>query len=108
MRPSGRCRSSGRSDRMGSARSRESLEGKRAPEGLCGGVVIDTVGLYCPIPIIRTCERIVEMATGEVLEVVSDDRVILIDMPSWCLSNGHSYLGYREEPGQWRLFVRKG
>lgn len=91
-----------------SSDSRESLEGKRAPDSLRGGAVIDTVGLYCPIPIIKTSDRIEGMEPGDVLEVVSDDRVILIDMPSWCLSNGHEYLGYRDEPGQWRLFVRKG
>lgn len=93
---------------MGAPGSRGELERKRAPDDLRGGAVIDTVGLYCPIPIIKTSERIADMAPGDILEVVSDDRVILIDMPSWCLSNGHSYLGYRDEPGQWRLFVRKG
>jgi tRNA 2-thiouridine synthesizing protein A len=69
--------------------------------------VIDTVGLYCPVPIIKTAERIKTMAAGRTLEILSDDRVILIDMPAWCRSSGHEYLGHRHEGGEYRLFVRK-
>ena len=68
---------------------------------------IDCLGLYCPMPIIRTAERLGTLASRAILEVRSDDRVILEDMPAWCLSTGHEYLGFREEPGEWRLFVRR-
>jgi len=69
--------------------------------------VLDTVGLYCPIPIIRTAERMKRLDGGAVLEVISDDRVILIDMPAWCRSTGHSFLGSRQEGDEYRLLVRK-
>ena len=68
---------------------------------------LDTVGLFCPVPIIRTAERIKRMRVGEVLEVRSDDRVILVDMPAWCRATGHEYLGWREQGGEIRLVVRK-
>jgi len=68
---------------------------------------IDTVGLYCPVPIIRTAERLRKMGAGRTLEILSDDRVILIDMPAWCRSTGNDYLGHRQERGEYRLFVRK-
>ena len=74
--------------------------------GLRGDVVLDTIGLYCPIPIIRTAERIRSLTTGQVLEVLSDDRVILIDMPAWCRSTGHTWLGYASDETGWRLYVR--
>jgi TusA-related sulfurtransferase len=74
---------------------------------LRGDDTLDTVGLYCPVPILKTAERIRTLAAGQVLEVLSDDRVILLDMPAWCVSTGHVYLGFREESGEWRLFVRK-
>lgn len=83
------------------------LETLRAPEDLAGDGCLDTVGLYCPIPIIRTAERILSIESGQVIEVISDDRVILVDMPAWCLSTGHEYLGFREGPDEWRLYVRK-
>ena len=69
---------------------------------------IDTVGLYCPIPIIRTAERIRAMAAGEILEIVSDDRVILLDLPAWCRSTGNEYIGHREEDREMHLLVRVG
>jgi tRNA 2-thiouridine synthesizing protein A len=72
-----------------------------------GERVLDTVGLYCPVPIIRTAETMRTMRAGEILEVLSDDRVILLDMPAWCRSTGNPYLGYREEGREMRLFVRK-
>ncbi len=69
--------------------------------------VLDAVGLYCPVPIIRTAERIRIMTTGRILEVVSDDRVILVDMPAWCRSAGHEYLGHAQNGREYRLFVKK-
>ena len=69
--------------------------------------VIDTVGLYCPVPIIRTAERIKTMRPGRTLEILSDDRVVLIDLPAWCRSTGHDYLGHTRDGGEYRLFVRK-
>ena len=87
--------------------TRRGLEELRAPLELRGDSLLDTVGLYCPVPIIRTSERIMALDSGKVIEVVSDDRVILIDMPAWCLSTGHEYLGFREGASEWRLFVRR-
>jgi len=78
-----------------------------APE-VRSDAVLDTVGLFCPVPIIRTSERVRRMQTGEILEVLSDDRVILIDMPAWCRSTGHTYLGSRQGGAEYHLFVRKG
>ena len=78
-----------------------------APEGLRADRRLDTVGLFCPVPIIRTSETVSRMGVGEVLEVLSDDRVILIDMPAWCRSMGHGFLGARQEGEELHLFVRK-
>jgi len=69
--------------------------------------VLDTVGLFCPIPIVRTGEAIRGMQRGQRLEILSDDRVILIDLPAWCRAHGHEYEGVREEEGVWHLRVRK-
>ena len=70
-------------------------------------VVLDAVGFFCPVPMIKTSARIREMARGQVLEVLSDDRVILVDMPAWCASAGHEYLGHFEEGGEIHVFLRK-
>jgi len=83
------------------------LETLRAPDGIAADGVLDAIGLYCPVPIIRTAERLGRMAPGQVLEVLADDRVVLVDMPAWSLSTGNEYLGFAEEPEHWRLYVRR-
>ncbi len=88
-------------------RDRRALEEKRAAQDLAPVWTVDALGLYCPVPIIRTAEAMQGMRAGEVLEVLSDDRVVLIDMPAWCLSMRHEYLGFREDGPGWRLYVRK-
>jgi TusA-related sulfurtransferase len=74
---------------------------------IAADAVLDTVGLFCPVPIIRTGERMKRMRVGEVLEILSDDRVILVDLPAWCRSTGHEFLGARQDGPAIRLFVRK-
>lgn len=69
---------------------------------------LDTRGLYCPVPILRTRERLRGMSVGEELAVVSDDVVILEDLPAWCRSHGHRFVGHEEvEDGVWRLRLVK-
>jgi tRNA 2-thiouridine synthesizing protein A len=69
---------------------------------------IDARGLYCPVPILRTRDRLEGLEPGEVLEVLSDDPVILEDMPAFCRSHGHVYLGHVETSGPaWRVRLRK-
>ncbi len=68
---------------------------------------LDCTGLYCPMPIVKTSQRIKELSGGEVLEVISDDRGIKSDMPAWCEKTGHEFLGLQEEEGEIKVYVRK-
>jgi tRNA 2-thiouridine synthesizing protein A len=68
---------------------------------------LDCVGLYCPMPIIKTAAKIKEMKTGEVLEVVADDKGIKKDMPAWAKATGNDFLGVEESGGEIRVYVRK-
>ena len=67
---------------------------------------LDCVGLYCPMPIVKTAEKMKQLETGDVLEVVADDKGIKQDMPAWCQSTGHEYLGL-EEGGGIKVYVKK-
>ena len=68
---------------------------------------LDCVGLYCPMPIIKTAEIIKQLKPGEVLEVVADDKGIKQDMPAWCQATGHELLGVDEKDGEFRAYVKK-
>jgi TusA-related sulfurtransferase len=68
---------------------------------------LDCVGLYCPVPIIKTAERIKQMKTGEVLEVVADDKGIKQDMPAWSQATNHEFLGVEEDGEEIKVYVKK-
>ena len=68
---------------------------------------LDCIGLYCPMPIVKTAEKIKELKAGEVLEVVADDKGIKQDMPAWCQATGHEFLGMEEESGEIKVYVQK-
>ena len=68
---------------------------------------LDCMGLYCPIPIVKTAERFKQLKLGEVLEVVADDKGIKLDMPAWCEATGHEFLGMEEKGGEIRVYVKK-
>ncbi len=69
--------------------------------------ILDCIGLYCPMPIVKTAERFKQLKEGEVLEVVADDKGIKLDMPAWCEATGHEFLGVEEEGGEIKVFVKK-
>ena len=68
---------------------------------------LDCVGLYCPMPIVKTAQKIKELKTGQVLEIVADDKGIVKDMPAWCQSTGHECLGIEEKDGEIKVYVKK-
>ena len=68
---------------------------------------LDCMGLYCPMPIVKTAERIKQLKKGEVLEVVADDKGIKHDMPAWAQATGNEYLGVEEAGGEIKVYVRK-
>jgi len=68
---------------------------------------LDCMGLYCPIPIVKTAAKFKELKEGEVLEVTADDKGIKQDMPAWCEATGHECLEIEEEGGEIRVYVKK-
>ena len=68
---------------------------------------LDCVGLYCPMPIVKTAQKIKELKTGEILEVIADDKGIKQDMPNWAKMTGNEFMGIEEESGKYHVFVRK-
>ncbi len=68
---------------------------------------LDCVGLYCPMPIVKTAKKIKELKRGQVLEVVADDKGIKQDMPAWCKATGNECLGMEESGGEIKVYVKK-
>ncbi len=68
---------------------------------------LDCVGLYCPMPIVKTAQRIKELKAGEVLEIIADDKGIKHDMPAWAQATGNEFMGMEESGGEIRVYVKK-
>ena len=58
-----------------------------------GATMLDTRGLLCPLPVIRTQNRIKELPADALLDVVATDPGTLHDIPAWCRVHGHELVG---------------
>lgn len=54
--------------------------------------LLDARGLLCPLPVIRTQNRVRELRSGAHLEVLATDPGALHDIRAWCRVHGHEYL----------------
>lgn len=57
---------------------------------------LDARRMFCPMPVIRTQDRVNQLQPGDTLEVVSTDPGALNDIPAWCRINGHKIISTRE------------
>ena len=69
--------------------------------------VLDCIGLFCPMPIVKTREAIQVMSPGELLAMLSDDPASDAAMRSWCQITGHELLEVSRDAGVYRFLVRK-
>ncbi len=70
-------------------------------------VTLDCLGLFCPIPILRTREAIRSLGPGGILEMTSDDPASEADMRSWTARTGHELLEIERRGNVFRFLVRK-
>ena len=75
-------------------------------ENIQADEVLDTFGLLCPIPIVKTAQRVKTLPAGCILEVISTDAGIEVDLSNWCKSHGHDYLGCQQEGKIFRAYLR--
>ena len=68
---------------------------------------LDCVGLFCPMPILKTRDAMKGMTVGETLEMLSDDPASEADMKSWTARTGHELLEIEKNGTVFRFIVRK-
>lgn len=66
---------------------------------------LDARRLLCPMPVIRTQNRVQELSPGDVLEVFCTDPGAAADIPAWCRVHGHKVLAVHEEGGELTITV---
>ncbi len=51
--------------------------------------VLDAKRLLCPLPVIRTQDKVKQLLVGDQLQVICTDPGVMQDIPAWCRINGH-------------------
>ena len=68
---------------------------------------LDTIGLNCPLPILKTKKELKSMETGTVLKMVSSDAGSLKDMEAFCSQTGHGLLSSQQEGSSYIFHIQK-
>jgi TusA-related sulfurtransferase len=68
---------------------------------------LDTTGMACPVPIVKTAKKMREMTLGQTLKIISDDDGFRADIVAWCESTGNEFIQLDEEGGKLIGYVRK-
>lgn len=69
---------------------------------------LDARRLLCPMPVIRTQDRVKQLQPGDILEVTCTDPGVKNDIPAWCRINGHQMQKIEERDNEITLTVLVG
>lgn len=69
---------------------------------------LDTSGMSCPMPVLKTKAAMEKLPVGQILELVSTDVGARTDIPAWCRRTGQELVETSESPdGKLLFFIRK-
>lgn len=91
----------------GAAAAAAAAAGATAGPTGADGLVVDSLGKLCPIPVIELAKVIGDVPVGGVVTVLSDDEAAGLDIPAWCSMRAHDYLGSRPAPRGTAYLVRR-
>jgi tRNA 2-thiouridine synthesizing protein A len=71
-------------------------------------VTLDARRMLCPMPVIKTQDKVNELAAGDRLTVICTDPGALNDIPAWCRINGHKVLETKQVDDEVILLLEVG
>ena len=69
---------------------------------------LDARRMLCPMPVIKTQNKVKELAVGDILSVICTDPGVLSDIPAWARINGHKILGHQDNGDEITITVKVG
>ncbi|MBF0316990.1 MAG: sulfurtransferase TusA family protein [Nitrospirae bacterium] len=69
--------------------------------------VLDTKGLNCPMPVLKTKKALDGIDSGKILEVISTDPGSKSDIPALLSRLGHELLETKESGNAISFFIKK-
>jgi tRNA 2-thiouridine synthesizing protein A len=71
-------------------------------------VLVDALGLACPVPVITLAKAIAEVEVGAEVVLLADDPGAKVDIPVWCRMKRQELMATDEEaPGRFRFRIRR-
>lgn len=67
---------------------------------------LDTSGLNCPLPILKTKKALKSMAAGETLQLLATDPGSVADIAAFCKQTGNDLIESAEEGGTYRFLIK--
>ena len=67
---------------------------------------LDTRGLSCPLPILKTKKSLNDLASGQVLKIVATDPGSVKDMQAFSKQTGHALLSSEEQNKTFIFFMK--
>ncbi len=67
---------------------------------------LDARRTLCPMPVIKTQNKIAELESGDILEVTSTDPGALNDIPAWCRINDHTVTNTQENDDEIIIVIK--
>ncbi len=68
---------------------------------------LDTKGMNCPIPILKAKKALVDIASGEVLEIHATDPGAVADFEAFCRQTGNELVEWSEEDAIYKFQIKK-
>ena len=69
---------------------------------------LDTSGLNCPLPLLKTKNVLSTMQLGERLRVIATDRGAFIDIPVYCVMSENPLIDTTETDNELIFIIEKG
>jgi len=70
-------------------------------------IKLDCLGKKCPMPVLMTKKELQKMTSGQVLELVVDDKGALKDVPALLKKTGDKLLETKEEASKIIFHIKK-
>jgi len=69
--------------------------------------VVDARGLKCPIPIAKISGVMKKLESGQILEVMANDRAFGRDVQAFCRVSGNQLESLDETDGEFKAVIKK-
>lgn len=68
---------------------------------------LNTNGMNCPLPILKTKKAIIGLDSGQVIKVTATDPGSVKDMESFCSQTGNTLVAQESEGQDFVFYIRK-